>query len=134
MNKQQAEEHLLANLKEGDAIVGFFQAVSPANIWLLFLIGPLFILSMKIYFVAISQQGIYFHKLSLLGKFKECDFFAFSEIENVAIGKGLLQRPMKFLFKNDRKLKLKAQLKGVEKVAKLTADVQQHIEANIAQA
>jgi hypothetical protein len=35
------------------------------------------------------------------------------------LSKGLLQAPLKFTFSNGRKLKLKAQLKGMEKVAKL---------------
>jgi hypothetical protein len=38
---------------------------------------------------------------------------------------------MTFKFRNGRKLFVKAQLKGVEKVAKLTQGVQQFIESNI---
>ncbi|MDO6765197.1 PH domain-containing protein [Agarivorans sp. 1_MG-2023] len=131
MNKEQAQEYIKDNLNEGDALIGFFQAISPPNIWLFFLIGPLFVLSMKSYFLAVTEKGISFHKLSMLGKFKEHDFFEFDEIESVKIGKGLLQRPMKFTFKNNRKVTVKAQLKGVEKIAKLLPDVQQHIEKNI---
>lgn len=131
MNKEQAKEYIEENLNEGDSLIGFFQAISPPKIWLFLLIGPLFFLSMRTYFLAVTEKGISFHKLSLLGKFKEHDFFEFGDIESVKIGKGLLQRPMKFVFKNNRKLKLKAQLKGVEKVAKLLPDVQQHIESNI---
>ena len=131
MNKEQAKEYIEENLNEGDSLIGFFQAISPPKIWLFLLIGPLFFLSMRTYFLAVTEKGISFHKLSLLGKFKEHDFFEFGDIESVKIGKGLLQRPMKFVFKNNRKLKLKAQLKGVEKVAKLLPDVQQHIERNI---
>lgn len=131
MNKEQAKEYIEENLNEGDSLIGFFQAISPPKIWLFLLIGPLFFLSMRTYFLAVTEKGISFHKLSLLGKFKEHDFFEFGDIESVKIGKGLLQRPMKFVFKNNRKLKLKAQLKGVEKVAKLLPHVQQHIESNI---
>ncbi|MBF4437304.1 hypothetical protein ERJ77_23040, partial [Vibrio anguillarum] len=69
--------------------------------------------------------------LSLLGKFKEHDFFEFSEIESVKIGKGLLQRPMKFTFQNNRKITVRAQLKGVGKVAKLLPEVQQYIESRM---
>lgn len=86
---------------------------------------------MRTYFLAVTEKGISFHKLSLLGKFKEHDFFEFGDIENVKIGKGLLQRPMKFTFGNNRKIKVKAQLKGVESVAKLLPEVQEHIESNI---
>jgi len=131
MNKEQAKEHIEKNLNNGDSLIGFFLAVSPPNIWLFLLIGPLFILSMRTYFLAVTDKGISFHRLSLLGKFKEHDFFDFGDIESVKIGKGLLQRPMKFTFKNNRMIKVKAQLKGVEKVAKLLPDVQDHIERNI---
>lgn len=131
MNKEQAKKYIEENLNDGDSLIGFFQAVSPPNIWLFLLIGPLSILSMRTYFLAVTEKGISFYRLSLLGKFKEHDFFEFGDIESVKIGKGLLQRPMKFTFKNNRKIKVKAQLKGVEKVAKLLPDVQKHIESNI---
>ena len=131
MNKEQAKKYIEENLNDGDSLIGFFQAVSPPNIWLFLLIGPLFILSMRTYFLAVTEKGISFYRLSLLGKFKEHDFFEFGDIESVKIGKGLLQRPMEFTFKNNRKIKVKAQLKGVEKVAKLLPDVQKHIESNI---
>ncbi|MEJ2610707.1 MAG: hypothetical protein P8179_11630 [Candidatus Thiodiazotropha sp.] len=131
MKKEKAKEYIEANLSDEGSLIGFFQAVSPPNYWLLILIGPLFILSMKQYFVAVTEKGIYFYRLSLLGKFKEHDFFEFNEIESVKIGKGLLQRPMEFVFGNNRKIKIRAQLKGLESVAKLSPDVQQHIENNI---
>ena len=131
MNKEQAKKYIEGNLNNGDSLIGFFQAISPPKIWLAFLIGPLFILSMRAYFIAVSEKGIYFYKLSLLGKFNEHDFFEFDDIESVKIGKGLLQRPMKFTFKNNRKIKIKAQLKGVKKIAKLLPAVQQHIENKV---
>jgi hypothetical protein len=131
MKKEKAKEYIEENLNEGDDLIGFFQAVSPPKIWLFLLIGPLFVLSMRMYYLAVTKKGISFHKLSLLGKFKEHDFFEFGDIESVKIGKGLLQRPMKFTFKNNRKIKVKAKLKGVENVAKLLPEVQQHIESNI---
>lgn len=131
MNKERAKEYIEESLNDGDSLIGFFQAISPPNIWLFFLIGPLFVLSMNTYFLAVTEKGIYFYRLSLLGKFKEHDFFKYSEIESVVIGKGIIQRPMMFTFKNNRKIKVKAQLKGVEKIAKLLPEVQQHIERNI---
>lgn len=134
MKKETAQEHIKLNLIEGDSLISFFQAVQPIKIWLFFLIGPLAVLSMKMYFLAVTEKGLYFHRLSLLGKFNGFDFFAYDEIESVVIGKGVLQRPMKFQFRNGRTLKIKAQLKGVEKIAKLTSEAQQHIELNIAQA
>ena len=131
MNKQNAKEYIEQNLNADDTLVGFFQAIRPPKFWLVLLIGPLFILSMRSYFIAVTEKGISFYRLSLLGKFKEHDFFEFSEIENVKIGKGLLKRPMVFTFKNNRKIKVKALLKGVEKVAKLLPNVQEHIENNV---
>ncbi len=131
MNKEQAQVYIQQNVKEDDILIGFFQAISPPKIWMFFVLGPLAILSMRMYFLAVTERGIYFYKLSLLGKFKDCDFFEFDEIENVKIGKGILQRPMKFHFKNNRKIKVKAQLKGHNKVAKVTADVQSYIENRI---
>lgn len=131
MNKEQAQGYIQQNLKENDILIGFFQAVSPPKIWMFFLLGPLAILSMRMYFLAVTEKGIYFYKLNFLGKFKDCDFFEFDEIENVKIGKGILQRPMNFNFKNNRKIKLKAQLKGHDKIAKVTADVQGYIEDRV---
>lgn len=131
MNKEKAQEYIQAHLNENDSLIGFFQAIETPKIWLYFLIGPLAALSMKYYFLAVTEKGIHFHKLSMLGKFAGSDFFKFNEIESVKIGKGLIQRPMMFKFKNSRKLKINAQLKGVEKVAKITENVQQHIERNI---
>ena len=131
MNKEQAKKHIEENLNDGDSLIGFFQAVTPPNFWLFLLIGPFFFISMRIYFLAVTEKGIFFHKLSPLGKFKEHDFFEFSEIESVKIGKGILQRPIKFVFINNRKIEVKAQLKGVGKVAKLLPSLQQYIESNI---
>jgi hypothetical protein len=132
MNKEEAKEHILKHLEEGDELVGFFVAQSPFPIWWFLLLGPLGILFLKTYFVAVTKNGINFHRLSLMGKFKdEGDFFRFSEIENVKIKNGILQRPMIFTLKNGIKVKIKAQLKGIEKVAKLTEETQKHIENNI---
>lgn len=131
MKKEQAQEHIEQNLKDGDTLIGFFQAISAPKIWLFFIMAPLAALSMRMYFLAVTEKGLYFYKLSLLGKFIGYDFFEFDEIENVKIGKGLLQRPMMFHFKNDRKIKLKAQLKGHKRIAKLTPDIQSYIENRI---
>lgn len=131
MNKENAQKYIQDHLNENDSLIGFFMAVQPPKIWLFLLIGPLAILSMRNYFVAVTEKGIYLHKLTFLGKFSNCDFFSFNEIESVKIGKGLLQRPITFKFKNSRELMLKAQLKGTDKVAKITDIVQKHIENNI---
>ncbi len=131
MDKDTAKVHIQQNLEQDDALIGFFSAQQPFKIWLFFLIGPFAAFSMKFYFVGVTTKGIHFHRLNLLGKFSNHDFFEYDEIENVKIGKGILQRPMKYQFKNGRSLKLKAQLKGVEKVAKLNDVTQQHIENSI---
>lgn len=131
MKKEEAQQYIEQHLKPGDSLVGFFQAIQPFKIWLFVLIGPLAVFSMKYYFVAVTQQGITFHRLNLLGKFAGQDDFAYDDIEKATIGKGWLQRPMKFFFKNGRKLYVKGQLKGVEKIAKLNEATQRFIEEHV---
>ena len=131
MKKEEARQHIEQNLEPGDSLVGFFQAIQPFKLWLFLFIGPLAVLSMKHYFVAVTRQGITFYRLSTMGKFAGQDSFAFGDIESVKIGKGLLQRPMTFRFNNGRKLYVKATLKGVEKVAKIDAETQSFIEDNV---
>lgn len=131
MKKEDARQHIEQHLESGDSLVGFFQAIQPFKLWLFLFIGPLAVLSMKYYFVAVTRKGITFHRLNLLGKFAGQDAFPFSDIESVKIGKGMLQRPMTFRFSNGRKLYLKGQLKGVERVAKIDAETQRFIEDNV---
>jgi hypothetical protein len=131
MKTEIAQKHIQKNIASDDFLIGFFYAIQPFKWWLFFLIGPLAVLSMKSLFVAVTKNGLTFHRLNMLGKFSGSDSFTYKEIENVKIGKGLLQRPMEFKFINGRKLKIKAQLKGVASVAKITEPVQRHIEANI---
>lgn len=132
MTKEMAQAHIEQNLTQGDSLVGFFFAQQPFKSWLYLFIGPLAILCMKYYFVAVTTKGVHFHRLNMSGKFSDNDFFEFAEIANVKIGKGILRKPMRFQFRNGRDIKINAQLKGVEKVAKLTEVTQQHIENNIA--
>ena len=132
MDKAKAQQHIQQNLASGDSLVGFFYTIQPYKSWLFLFLGPLAALSMKYYFVAVTQAGITFHRMNMLGKFAEADRFAYADISSIKIGKGLLQRPMLLAFKNGRKLKIKAQLRGVDKVAKLTDDVQRYIESHIA--
>jgi hypothetical protein len=131
MKKEDARKHIQQHLEPGDSLVGFFQAIQPFKLWLFLFIGPLAVLSMKYYFVAVTRQGITFHRLNFMGKFSGQDTFVFSDIESVKIGKGMLQRPLTFRFNNGRKLYLKGQLKGVEKVAKIDAETQRFIEDNV---
>lgn len=132
MKKEVAKEHILEELRNGDELVGFFMAQSPFPIWWFLLLGPLGMLFMKTYFIAVTKNGINFHKLSLMGKFKsDGDFFKFDEIKNVKIKDGMMQRPMIFILNNGVKVKIKAQKKGFERVAKLDEKTLQHIEDNI---
>lgn len=131
MKKETARQHIEQHIEPGDSLVGFFQAIQPFKLWLFLFIGPLAVLSMKYYFVAVTRKGITFHRLNLMGKFAGQDAFDFSDIESVKIGKGMLQRPMTFRFNNGRKLYLKGQLKGVEKVAKIDPETQRFIEDNV---
>lgn len=109
-------------------------AQRPFKIWLFFLIGPLAVLSMKSYFVAVTSKGLHFHTLNLLGKFSQHDFFSYNEIDSVKIGNGALQIPMKYTFSNGRKLKIKAQKKGMERVAKIDEKTLEFLKKNVQQA
>ena len=131
MDKSKALVHVKENLTEADSLLGLFQATKPFKIWLFLILGPLAVLSVRTYIIAVSEQGIYFHRLNLMGKFTDFDFFTYNEINQVKFGKGWLQCPAAFLFFNDRRLYVKAQLKGVKKVAKLSGDLQRIIEQKI---
>jgi len=132
MNKEEARGYIAERLSENDKLVGFFIAQGPFPIWWFLLLGPLGFLFLKTYYIAVTNNGINFYRLSLMGKFKDDgDFFAFNEIENVKITSGMMQRPMLFTLKDAGKVKIKAQLKGLERVAKLTEETQEFIENNI---
>ena len=132
MSKDEAKEHILENLSEDDSLVGFFIAQGAFPIWWFVLLGPFGALFIKTYYIAVTSKGINFYRLSLMGKFKDDgDFFTFDEIQNVKIKKGIVQRHMLFTFKDAVKVKIKAQLKGLDRVAKLTEETQQFIEKNI---
>ncbi len=131
MNKDQAYEYIKNTIEIDDNLIGFFIAQKPFSLLWFFIIGPLAVLTMKTYYVAVSKQGAYFYRLNLMGKPANVDFMSFDEIESIKIGKGMLQRPMLYRFKNGKKLKLKAQLKGAKNVAVLTPHAQAHLERNI---
>lgn len=120
MDKEKIKnEFILPRLKQGEELIGFFQAsYTPSRGWL-FLIGPLIFIGMRIYYVAVTNQGLHLHKLSFFGKPENYNFFSYAEISKIKLGKGFLQAPLQLVFSNGRKLVLKAQLKGEEKVAKL---------------
>lgn len=131
MRKDIAEEHIIQKLNRNDALIGFFQAITPIRFWMFLVIGPFAALGIRTYFVAVSEQGIYFHLLSMFGKIRHMDFFTFDEIHNLKIGKGMIQRPMQFSFFNGRQLKVKAQLKSLDRVAKIKPEVQAYLENKV---
>lgn len=134
MHKEEAQKHIEQHLAEGDELIGFFQATYFPRFWwlLVVLVTPIAFLTIRYYFVAVSKHGLCFYKLTFMGKFRDADFFTYDEIESATVGGGFLTRPMMFRFINGRKLKLKGQLKGVDKIAKLTPEVSDYIRNNIA--
>lgn len=120
MNKDQVKnEMIVPNLKSDEELVGFCQAQETPSGWWYFLLGPLMSLGMKFYFVAVTNKGMHFHKLTTFGKPDTHSYFSWDEIEELKLRKGVLQAPLKLTFSNGRKLKLKIQLKGVGNIAKL---------------
>ena len=120
MDKEQIKEELIIpKIGSGEELVGFFQATSMPSFWWFFLIGPLVFLNTRTYYVAITNLGIHLNKLTFFGKPAIHTYFTWDEIENLKLGKGILSMPLKFKFSNGRKLKLHAQLKGLDKIPKL---------------
>jgi len=133
MVKEKAHKYISENIGSDEELIGFFQAVQPFKIWLFFIIGPLAVFSMKFFFLAVTNKGVYFFRLNYFDKFVTKDLFLYREIKSLEIGKGMLQRPMKFTFANDKVVKVKAQLKGVDKIAKLLPETQEYLEKQFPQ-
>ena len=97
MKKEKARDELIIpKLQSGEELIGFFQAqYTPSWGWY-FLIGPLFAFAIRIYFVAVTDKGIHYHKLTFFGKPDTSNYFTWNEIEKVKLSKGLLQAPLKF--------------------------------------
>ena len=74
---------------------------------------------MKQYYVAATDKGVHFHKMSFLGKPLKTDFLTYDEIKKIDAGKGFITRKLKFTFGNGRKLSIDACLKGNKKIPKL---------------
>lgn len=134
MNAEQIKEKLQSALQPEDELIGYFMAQQMPKFWLYLCLGPLAMVTMKTHYVGVTPKGLCFLQLNFLGNQSALDFFNYTEIESVVFGKGVLQRPTTFRFKNGRRLHIKAQLKGVEKVPKLTPELQAHIEQNISSA
>ncbi len=131
MIKEHAKQYILQSLNIDDVLIGFFQAQNPVAWWMFLVLGPFALLYSKTFFVAISNQGVYLYKFSVSGRFIMEDFIPYEELAHVKIGRGFMQRPISFIFNNGIIIKLRAQIKGVEKVAKLDSVTQKHIERSI---
>lgn len=127
MNKDEAETLIRENLSEEEKFVGFFMATYLPTFWWFLLVGPLFFLGMRYYFVGVTDKGFHFHKLGLMGKPQQHDFFTFEEVARLKIGSRVLSYRMDFLFSNKRKLKINAQKVGAKKVAKIAPETLEYI-------
>jgi hypothetical protein len=123
MDKDKAlNELIIPQLRSEEQLIGFFQAQYLPSMWWILLIGPLLFLGMRMYYIAVTDQGLYLHKFNMPGGISSSDYFVWNEIVALHLGSGLLQAPLKLEFINGTKIKLRAQLKGVKKVAKLDED------------
>ena len=59
MHKDKALEHIKQKLSSKEDLIGFFYAQKPPKFWLFFIIGPLAMLSIRHYFVAVTNTGIH---------------------------------------------------------------------------
>lgn len=127
MDKEKVKSDLiLPHLKPGEELIGFFQATYTSP-FLLLLSGPLMFLAMRLYYVAVTNHGLHLHKLNLWWKPDTYNFFPYTEISNIKLGKGFMRAPLKLIFANGRKLTIAAQLKGVDKVAKLDDKTKEYL-------
>lgn len=128
MEKEKAKNELiLPKIKQGEELVWFFQAHNVPPFWKLLLFGPFIMLVVRFHFIAITNQGIHFHKLSFWWKPDTHTYFTWGEIEGINLGKWFLNAPLKIHFSNHTEIKFKAQLKGIEKIAKLDEKTKEFI-------
>lgn len=125
------KSYIEQNLSSKEKLIGFFYAHKSFKLWLYFIIGPLAVLSLKSYFVAVTNNGIHFFQFNLLLKFSKHDFFIYDEIEKVKVGKGVMKIPMQYSFTNGNKLKIKALKKGCSDVMKIEEKELEYIKRNI---
>ncbi len=122
MDKEKFKnDFILPRLKKDEELIGFFQATYVPSLWWIFLIGPFAVFGTKIYCVAVTNQGLHLYKLNFFSnsKIDVYNFIPYSEISEIKLGNGFLQAPLKLVLVNGKKLVLKAQLKGIDKLAKL---------------
>lgn len=134
MDKEKIKSDLIVpNLKPGEELIGYFYAQYFPSRWWALLFGPLWAFGVKTYVVAVTNQGIHLHKLHVSGKPNASTFLPFAEITGLHLGKGIIQAPLQLKLTNGKKIKLKAQLKGVEGVAKLDDATREFLTAHIRQ-
>lgn len=131
MNKEKVLTYIKQHLSSKEDFIGFFQAQKKPGLWLYFMIGPLSLLAIRAYFIAVTDKGIHFHRLNFFGKFSGHDFFSFEEITKIKTRKGMIKLPIVFFFSNGRKLKIKALKKGRKNVARIEDSTLDYIKKRI---
>lgn len=133
MHKDAAKVEIEKKLVQDESLVGFFLAQKLPPFWLAFIVGPLMWLGLKTYFVSVTNLGVHFHKLNMLGKFSQHDFFPFKDVKSLKVSNGHMQIPMLYTFANGTTLKIRAQKRGMDRVAKIDeatiAHLKKHIQA-----
>lgn len=120
MTKEQVLSTLISpKLSEGEELVGFFQATYTPSIGWGVLFGALTSFGLRVYFVAITDKGMHLHKLTFFGKPGKYQFLPWNEVKDLKLGSGILAAPLRFNYSQDKSLKLKVLIKGVEKAAKM---------------
>ncbi|GEM_PF-7058992 len=131
MKKNDVKQLISNHLKQNESFVGCFVAMYRPSLWWSLLIGPFLFLGMKNYVVGISDQGMHIILLNFLGKPDQHNFLNFSEIRSFHSSKGFLQIPLKFEFKNGRILKIRAQRKGIDSIAKISEEILEYLRKKI---
>ena len=123
-SKEDIRNLVKSEITVGEELVNFFGARTPVKLWLFFFIGPLSVLFVTGYFLAITDRGVHFYRLkkqmfSAKLNIANHDFFSWNEIDKVKVGRGLIQATVKFKFSNGKKIKLKCQVGGLKHIPKL---------------
>jgi hypothetical protein len=105
-----------APLNQGEEYVGAFSARTKISWGWFFVIGPLAAFTMKQYQMMVTNQRVFFGRLSLLGKLSSIDIFSFDEIKSASCKKGMLTYSISLKFKNGRSIALDANHKGVASI------------------
>jgi len=123
MKIEDLRQKIINDIGEDEEFIGVFQGMRAMKIWLFFIIGPLAALSTKQFYVVITNKTLHFHSpVMFTSKFDHC-IVRYDDIEHITYGKGWLSRPITFVLENGRKLTINAQVKGVEKVMKISEEM-----------